>query len=100
MASCSHVGGRSGYLSVEGDTAMYPYCEVQRAVQKGQAVRPATSLPHHKLITTCCSVTHIHRHIITILQSMLNVNMTDMEKCWVKLRGVLDWEILHAKNKR
>jgi len=48
------------------------------------------------LITTCSSVTHIHRQIITILKCMLNINMTDMEQCWVKLSTVLDRAVLNV----
>jgi hypothetical protein len=92
-------GSTAVHLSVEGNTAIYQCCVVQRGVQKCQALRPATSLPYHMLITTGCSETHVHRHIITILQCMLNVNVTVMEECLVNLSTVLDWESLHAKQK-
>ena len=66
-------------------------------IQKCQDAEAATCRPHHNLITTCSSVTHIHRQIITILKCMLNINMTDMEQRWVKLSTVLDRAILNGR---
>jgi hypothetical protein len=49
-------GGTAGHLSIEGDTAMYRYCEVKRGVQKCEVVRPAICLL--KVLLQC---THIVR---------------------------------------
>jgi hypothetical protein len=52
-------GGTVGHLSVEGDTEMYRYCEVQRVVEKCQVVRPAICLL--KVILKCTDIVRYRR---------------------------------------
>jgi hypothetical protein len=84
------------YISTESCRWRYKSVRRYRNVSR---YRNFTCLPYHNLITTCRSLTNIYTHI-TILQYMLNINMSDMMKCWFKLSTILYQAVCHAGNKR